>query len=123
MYSALEGNGAEANRSHEGVLTERFVREQVQDPVIASAIKQINTTGSVKDGQLKKHAGLHLREGIFYRRNRIIVPLATRMAVMELVHNCFHGGLNRTCEELRKRFYWKGMYSDTVRTARHVEFA
>ena len=61
VYSVLEGNGAEANHSHERVLTERIVREQAQDPVIASAIKQINTTGSVKDGQLKKHAGLHLR--------------------------------------------------------------
>ena len=86
------------------------------NPVIASAVKQMNTTGSVKDRQLKKHAGLHLRQDILHGRNRIIVPLATRVAVMDLSHNSFHGGLYRTYGELWKGFYWKGMYSDTVST-------
>ena len=40
---------------------------QAQDPVIASAVKPINTTGSIKDRQLKKHAGLHLRESIIWK--------------------------------------------------------
>ena len=115
MYPVLDSDEAEANHSHNVVLTQRIIQEQAQDPVIAGAIKQINATGNVEDEQLKKHAGLHLREGILYRRNRIIVTLATRMAVMDLVHNSFHGGLNRTYEELQKRFYWKGMYGDTVR--------
>ena len=81
----------------------------------AEAFAQLQTHGVVQSGQLRKFGGLRVKDGILYRRNRIIIPASLREEVLEMVHRTYHGGIKRTIEELKARFYWRGMYTDAER--------
>ena len=116
VYSTLASPDTEVAYSELSKLTDIIRREQTLDHVIADASDQLRAGGSVKSGQLRKHAGLCLKDGLLYKRKRIIVPAPVRSSIMELVHDSFHGGVNRTYEQLCQRFYWKGMYADVLRT-------
>ena len=94
----------------------RLVEAQGLDRVTSDAIAQFQRDGVVVSGQLKKFYGLKILDGILYRRNRIIISASLRQCALELVHRTCHGGIQRTIEELKKRFYWRGMYSDIEAT-------
>ena len=116
VYPVLEDTRTGIFSINSPAFTEKLLREQARDPIITDAIEQLNLTGRVEKGQLKKHSGLCLRNGLLYRRKRIVVPFPARRSVLDLIHNAFHGGINRTYEEVKCRFYWKGLYTDVVKT-------
>ena len=94
-------------------ISERIIGAQRRDKMTADAMMQLQRQGVVRSGQLKKFSGLKIREGILYRRNRIVIPTSLREEVLEMVHRAYHGGVQRTIDELKLRFYWRGMYADT----------
>ena len=100
-----------------------LIEVQKLDRVTSDAMVQLQRDGMVVSGQLKRFPGVKVRDGILYRKNRIIVPASLRQSALELVHRTFHGGIQRTVEEVKKRFYWRGMYSDVEATCRIVLFA
>ena len=114
VYTILKDTKIQIFSIDSTAFTGKLLREQARDPIIRDAIEQLNLTGKVEKGQLKKHSGLCLKNGLLYRRKRIIVPTTARRSVLDLVHNAFHGRMNRTYEEVKSRFYWKGLYTDVV---------
>ena len=114
VYTILEDTKIQIFSIDSTAFTGKLLREQARDPIIRDAIEQLNLTRRVEKGQLKKHSGLCLKNGLLYRRKRIIVPTTARRSVLDLVHNAFYVGMNRTYEEVKSRFYWKGLYTDVV---------
>ena len=64
-------------------------------------IMQLQRHEVVRSGQLKKFSGLKIRDGILYRRSRIVVPTSLKEEVLEMVHRTYHGGVKRTIDELK----------------------
>ena len=113
----FEGNVYTLNRDLDGHgnefpdLAKKILEAQRHDEMKADAIKQLQTHGIVASGQLKKFCGLKIRNGILNRRKKIVIPASLR-EISEMVHRSYHGGIQRTIQELKMRFYWGGMDAD-----------
>ena len=64
---------------------------------------------------------MRIRSGLLYRGRRIVVPKSCREAVLRRVHSPTHAGVQRTYEDLRERFFWRGMFLDTQNFCRCCE--
>ena len=88
-------------------------KEQEDDPVISKALYEIEVDGAIRTGQFKKYSQMKIRCGLLYRGHKIVVPKRCREKVLNRVHNSIHAGVQRTYEDLRGRFFWRGMFLDT----------
>ena len=58
---------------------------------------------------------MKIENGILLRSRRMIIPASMTEKVIGIVHNNSHWGVQRTFEELRRRFYWRGLFGDVER--------
>ena len=93
--------------------TRYLCEEQKNDLVISRAISDIDESGGIQSGQFKRYSQMKIRSGLLYRGRRIVVPKSCREAVLCNVHSMTHSGVQRTYEDLRERFFWRGMFLDT----------
>ena len=87
-------------------------RTQSSDPEIWNAISQVQERGNVLNGRFKKFRGIRLNNRILFRSRRIVTPASMVDQVIRIVHNDSHWGIQRTFEEVRRRFYWAGLFKD-----------
>ena len=91
----------------------RYLREEQEtDPVISRAVVEINENGRVKSGQLKQYSQMKIYSGLLYRGKRIVVPKSCREDVFDHIHRATHSGVMRTYEDVKLRFFWRGMFLD-----------
>ena len=86
---------------------------QASDPVTARAITQIRNKGLVSFGAFKKFDGMRVDDGILCRGRRIVIPSSMSDQVMRIIHDFSHWGVQRTFEEIKRKFYWRGLFGDT----------
>ena len=88
-------------------------KEQNDDPVISKALYEIESDGTIQTGQFKKYTQMKVRFGLLYKGHKIVVSKRCRIEVLNHVHNSTHAGVQRTYEDLRGRFFGRGMFLDT----------
>ncbi|KAI6655322.1 hypothetical protein LOD99_2157 [Oopsacas minuta] len=86
--------------------------EQSDDPSISFAIQQIENGGSVARGRYKNDSRMRISKGLLCRGTRVVIPPMLRERVIRMVHNFGHMGHLKTADELKMRYFWKGMYKD-----------
>ena len=52
----------------------------------------------------------HSDTGLQYIGRRTVVPKSCREVVLCNVHSVAHSGVQRTYEDLRERFFWRGIF-------------
>lgn len=65
-----------------------------------------------------KARGYYRKEGVVYHRNKVWVPPAQRLSLIEAFHNIImfhHPGVRRMATAIRKMFSWAGLYADIMR--------
>ena len=106
-------------------------RNQLQDPLIAEAIRIIETkskppaktNGRDAKAMLHEWKSFSLIDGVLYRkfreagkdRNQFVVPTAERGTILQQAHDAAtsgHFGVAKTMAKLRTRFYWPLMKKD-----------
>ena len=91
----------------------RYLREEQEtDPVISRAVVEINENGRVKSGQLKQYSQMKIYSGLLYRGKRIVVPKSCREDIFDHIQRATHSGVMRTYEDVKLRFFWRGMFLD-----------
>ena len=88
--------------------SKRLINAQKLDQ--AGAISQIKENGSVTYGQCKKFKEMKIRNGILFRRSRMVIPCSMTDQVIDIIHRNSHWGVQRTFEETRRRCYWRGLF-------------
>ena len=105
----------------ESEFTKDLREAQKDDLVTSRAMEEINNNGNIRTGQFKRYSQMKIRSGLLYRGRRIVIPRSCREMALCLVHNASHSGVHRTYEDLRERFFWRGMFSDTVEICKCCE--
>lgn len=82
---------------------------------------ELSTGGHIQSGQFRRYSQMRIRSGLLYRGRRIVVPKSCREAVLRRVHSPTHAGVQRTYEDLRESFFWRGMFLDTQNFCRCCE--
>ena len=100
------------NLSQNGALLDEIRCEQLSDPAIAFAAKQLQEHGTVTKGRYRSQC-LAVSNGVVTRANRILVPDSLRKLVLTQTHNVSHPGIRRTLHRLKQQFTWNGMHRDT----------
>ena len=95
--------------------SKRLIDAQKLDQVTAGAISQIKENGSVTYGQCKKFKEMKIRNGILFRRSRMVILCSMTDQVIDIIHRNSHWGVQRTFEETRRRCYWRGLFRDVER--------
>ena len=85
---------------------------QALDPVISSAVNQMQERGNVVNGRFKKFRGMRVENGILYRKRQIVIPGCMVDQVIHTIHNNAYWGIQRTFDETKRRVYWRGMFKD-----------
>ena len=93
-------------------------QRQREDPVISSAVSQLEVSGKIIQGQFKNQLGMALRSGLLCRGRKIVVPCSLKQEIMTHVHREGHPGIDKTTRLIRNQFYWKRMDSDIDRFCR-----
>lgn len=89
--------------------TEKIKKCQREDHQLSSAISQLESKGTVKNGIFRTYHSLSVRDGILYKGERVVLPnsLTKQMAIE--MHGQYHAGIENTLLLLKQRFYWRGM--------------
>ena len=91
----------------------KLKKAQREDVVIRNTVAQLQKSGSVVHGQLKKVAPkLKVIEGALYLQNRLVVPKMLQQEVLERLHSETHFWQTRTLRLLRRSYFWKNMSRD-----------
>ena len=76
-----------------------------KDQFVHSSLEQLREYGRVNERQLKGASEhLRLKDDAIYFDDRIVVPRALRIPVLERVHNECHFGQARTLEFMRRSY-------------------
>ena len=94
---------------------EQRVAEQSEDPIIRQAKTELQTTGNVTMGRLKRVSKqLKIEKEILTKSGRPVVPSNLHEYVMEKFHEHgdtkAHFGVEKTYAAIKLRFYWANMY-------------
>lgn len=103
------------------ISTETFKHEQTLDLEICDIISQLNNNSKVNNKFVDKFFVSPTNGLLMYHKewaknkfaDLIVVPKSLKYKVLKIAHGS-HTGVNKTYEILGSRFYWKGIYSDTV---------
>ena len=85
---------------------------QALDAATAAAKSQLRENGYIAHGQFKKFSGMKIENDLLIRGRLVVIPRSMSGQVITTIHNGSHWGIQRTFEEIRRKFYWKGMFRD-----------
>ena len=93
-------------------LKQQLATEQLQDPLIQNAMRNIANNQPINNGRLKRvQQQLRIENDILLKSGRPVVPSSLRKYIVTEYHNTAHFGTEKIYSLLRQRFYWPNMFS------------
>jgi transposase InsO family protein len=96
--------------------------EQIKDPEINGLINLISQGHDVSEHVMDDGVLYHITDTVKGERApllQVVVPVQVQHVVLEQIHCSPHGGghmsADRTYDQIKRRYYWRGMYRDTVK--------
>ena len=91
---------------------QQLATEQLQDPLIQNAMRNIANNQPINNGRLKRvQQQLRIENDILLKSGRPVVPSSLRKYIVTEYHNTAHFGTEKIYSLLKQRFYWPNMFS------------
>ena len=88
-----------------------MVEEQMKDPAIAMAIRQLQEYNEIRQGRYKRFKNMSMKNGVLMRDDKIVLPISMRYEITNEVHrNMGLSDYKKTIDIVSAKYTWVGLH-------------